>query len=164
MFLVLKLCPIQVVISLPLWIKLTMGKLLLFFLCNFSSFFSYVGGILVTNHFSFRVLIDRYILAIQQIITHKEHLRYSFDLWRYSGLLQKPWHHGHNRKWLKQPRSHFLWAIPHQSLHFSLFWCMLCTTTPNISSSSENIKITTRVSRLSFRFLLLCLKRSPMFM
>ena len=75
--LVLKLCPIQVVISLPLWIKLTMDQLLLFFLCNFSSFFSYVGGIPVTNHFSL-LLIDRYILAIQQIITHKEHLRYSF--------------------------------------------------------------------------------------
>ena len=75
--LVLKLYPIQVVISLPLWIKLTMGKLLLFFLCNFSSFFSYVRGIPVTNHFSL-LLIDRYILAIQQIITHKEHLRYSF--------------------------------------------------------------------------------------
>ena len=77
MFLVLKLCPIQVVISLPLWIKLTMGQLLLFFLCNFSSFFSYIGGIPVTNHFSL-LLNDRYILAIQQIIAHKEHLRYSF--------------------------------------------------------------------------------------
>ena len=54
-----------------------MGQLLLFFLCNFSSFFSYVGGIPVTNHFSL-LLINRYILVIQQIITHKEHLRYSF--------------------------------------------------------------------------------------
>ena len=55
-----------------------MGQLLLFFLCNFSSFFSYVGGILVTNHFSL-LLIDRYILAIQQIITYEEHLQYSFS-------------------------------------------------------------------------------------
>ena len=54
-----------------------MGQLLLFFLHNFSSFFSYVGGIPATYHFSL-FLIDRYILAIQQIITHKEHLRYSF--------------------------------------------------------------------------------------
>ena len=53
-----------------------MDQLLLFFQCNFSVF-SYVGGIPVTNHFSL-LLIDRYILAIQQIITHKEHLRYSF--------------------------------------------------------------------------------------
>ena len=75
--LVLNLCLIQVVISIPYWIKLTIGQLLLFFLCNFSSFFSYVRGIPVTNHFSL-LLIDRYILAIQQIITHKEHLRYSF--------------------------------------------------------------------------------------
>ena len=54
-----------------------MGQLLLFFLCNFSSIFSYVGGIPVTNYFSL-LLIDRYILAVQQIITHKEHLQYSF--------------------------------------------------------------------------------------
>ena len=47
----LKLYPIQVVISLPLWIKLTIDQLLLFSLCNFSSLFSYVGHILVTNHF-----------------------------------------------------------------------------------------------------------------
>ena len=32
-----------------------------------------------------------YILAIQQVITHKEHLRYSFDLWQYSELSQKPY-------------------------------------------------------------------------
>ena len=75
--LILKLWSIQVVISLPLWMKFTIGQLLLSFLCNFSTFFSYIGGILVTNHFSL-VLIDRYILAIQQTITHKEHLRYSF--------------------------------------------------------------------------------------
>ena len=57
MFLVLNLCPIQVVILLPLWIKLTMGLLLLSFLCKCSSFFSYVGGIPVTNHFPL-LLID----------------------------------------------------------------------------------------------------------
>ena len=62
---------------LPLWTKLIKGQLLLFFLSNFSSFFSYVGTIHVTNHFTL-LLIDRYILAIQQIIAHKEHLRYSF--------------------------------------------------------------------------------------
>ena len=52
LLLVLKLYPIQVVISLPLWIKLTMGQLLLLFLCNFCSFFNYVRGVLVTNFFS----------------------------------------------------------------------------------------------------------------
>ena len=137
-FLVLKLCHIQVVISLPLWIKLTMGPLLLFYLCNFSSIFSYVGCIPVTNPFSL-LLIDRYILAIQQIITHKVHFQYSFwsvaIFWTSS---EQPWHHGHNnRKWLKQPKIHFYWAIPSKSCHFSLFWCMLCTATPDISSSSK---------------------------
>ena len=48
-----------------------------FFLCNFCSFFGYVGGVLVTNLFSL-LLIDRYILAIEQIITREEHLWYSF--------------------------------------------------------------------------------------
>ena len=76
-FSVLKLCPIQVVISPPLWIRLTMGKLLL--------------------------------------VTY--------------------------------------WAVPSKSYHFPLFWCMLCTATPDISSSSENINSKVRVSRLSFRFL-----------
>ena len=67
--------PIQVVISLPLWVKLTMGQLLLFFLCNFSSFFSYVARIPVTNHFSLLAsYIDRHILAVQQFISHNEHL------------------------------------------------------------------------------------------
>ena len=43
----------------------------------FNSLFSYVVGILVTNLFSL-LLIVRCILAIQQIITHKEHVQYSF--------------------------------------------------------------------------------------
>ena len=57
-FLILKLCPIQVFISLPLWVKHTMGQLLLFFLCNVSSLFTYVRGVPVTNLFSL-LLIDR---------------------------------------------------------------------------------------------------------
>ena len=56
---VLKLYPIQVVISLPLWKKHTMGELLLLFLCNVCSFCSYVGGVLVTNLFSL-LLTDGY--------------------------------------------------------------------------------------------------------
>ena len=147
--LVLKLCPIQFVISLPLWIKLTMDQSFFVFLFNFSSFFSYVVGILVINLFSL-LLINRYILAIQQIITHKEHLRYSF--WCTAVFWKK-----NNRKWLKQPQGHFYWAVPSKSGHFSLFWCMLCTATPDISSSSENINSTARVSRQSFRFLWLLL-------
>ena len=75
-FVFLVLCPIQVVISLPLWIKLTMGELFLFF-CETSAAFSYVGGIPVTNHFSL-LLINRYHVAIQHIITLKEHFRYFF--------------------------------------------------------------------------------------
>ena len=55
------------------------GPLLLFFLCNFSSFFSHVARIPVTNHFSLLAsYIDRHILANQQFITHNEHWRYLF--------------------------------------------------------------------------------------
>ena len=56
--LVLKLYPSEVVFSLPLWIKLTMGQLLLLFLCNSCSFFSYAGDVLETNLFSL-LLIDK---------------------------------------------------------------------------------------------------------
>ena len=157
MFLVLKLCTIQVVISLPLWIKLTMGQFLLFFLCNFSSFFSYGGGISITNHFSLS-LIDRYILAIQQIITHKEHLWYSFwsvaIFWTSSEALAP---YSSQQKLAQTVSSHFYWAVPSKSRHFWQFWCMLCTATPNISSSSENITSAAHVSRLSFHFLWLWL-------
>ena len=48
----MKLYHIEVVISFSLWIKLTMNQLLLLFLCNFCSSFSYVESVLVTNLFS----------------------------------------------------------------------------------------------------------------
>ena len=58
----------------------------------------------------FTVMIDRYILAIQQIVSHEEQLWFSFwfvaIFW--TELPQKRWHHDHNnRKWLTQPQSHF---------------------------------------------------------
>ena len=53
------------------------GPAIALFSVQLQHIFSYVGGVLVTNRFS-RLLIDRYIVAIQQIMTHKEHLRYSF--------------------------------------------------------------------------------------
>ena len=50
----LKPYPIQVIISIPMWIKLTMCQLLLFFLCNFCSLFSYAGSVLVKAPFFHR--------------------------------------------------------------------------------------------------------------
>ena len=67
MLLVLKLCPIQAVIS----------SYCSFFCATSADFLAYVGGVLVTNLFSL-LLIDRYTLAIQQTITLEEYLRYSF--------------------------------------------------------------------------------------
>ena len=72
-----------------------------------------------------------------------------------SELPQKHWHHSHNnRNWLKQPQSHFHLAIPHRSYHFSLFWCILCTVTPDISSSGENINKYDLGFRTIFLFLM----------
>ena len=104
--LVLKLYPIQIIISFPFWIKLIMVQLMLFFLCNFSSFFSYVGVILVSNLISL-LLIDIFWLFI--ILWHTRSIcKNLFDLQRSSELPQKCWHRSRNkRKWLKQPQSHF---------------------------------------------------------
>ena len=77
-FLVLKLFLIQVGISLPLWIKLTMGELLLLFLCNFCSYFSYVEGVLVTNLFSL-LLIDTFCLLSRLYYTRSIYENH-FDL------------------------------------------------------------------------------------
>ena len=119
----------------------------IFFLCKFGSFFSYFGGIPVTNYFSL-LLIDRYILTI-----HKEHLRYSLwyvaIFWTSSDALA-PW--SWQQKLAKTASKSFLLSSG-KSCHFFLLWCMHCTATPDISSSSENMNSTACVSRLSFRFL-----------
>ena len=102
------LYPIKVVISLPLWIKLTMGQLLLFFLSNFSSFFN-LSHSCPRNQPSSLLLIDRYILAIQQ-----------------SELPQEPCHHGHkNRKWLKTASKSFSLTYSSQK---STFFAVLIYT------------------------------------
>ena len=49
--LVLKLYPMQVAISVLLWIKLAMGQLLLFFNETSAVFIAYVGGVLGTKIF-----------------------------------------------------------------------------------------------------------------
>ena len=111
-----------------------MGQLLLFFLSNLCSFFSYVGGVLVTNLFSANYNTWGAFVIIFLICS---------DLLE---LPQKCWHFSHNnRKWLKRPQSHFHKAFFHH--HFSLFWCILCTATSNISSSSENVNNITRSVR-----------------
>ena len=107
-------------------------------------------------------------MAIQETITHEEHLGgafscNSFDLWRSSELPQKRWHHSHNkRKWLKRPQCHCHKANLHKSDHSSLFWCILCTVTSDISSSSKNLNNAARISSLFFRFLWLWLHYATM--
>ena len=133
------------------------GPVIALFSVQLQQLFSYVRGVLVTNRFS-RLLIDRYILAIQQIITHKEHLWYSFwsvaIFWTSSEALAP---YSSQQKLAQTVSSHFYWAVPSKSRHFWQFWCMLCTATPDISSSSENVTSAVHVSRLSFHFLWLWL-------
>ena len=57
-----------------------------------------------------------------------------------------------NKNWLKQSQSHFHKAIRQKSYHFLVFWCILCTKTPDISSSSEN---TNNTSELCFKAIFL---------
>ena len=87
---------IQNVISLPLWIKLTMGHLLLFFLCNLSSFFSLGRRCRCYWYIGIFWLFSKYYTS--------NIFNTLFDLKQSSELPQKSWHHGHNyRKCLKQP-------------------------------------------------------------
>ena len=112
------LYPIKVIVSVPLYIKLTMGHLLLFSLYNFGSFFSYVGGINVTSHFSL-LFIDGYILAIQQIISHKDHSRYCFwslEIFWTSLETLAPW--SWQKKLLKTASKSFLLSNSQQKSSF----------------------------------------------
>ena len=54
---------------------------------------------------------------------------------------------------LKQPQSHFHWAISHKSHYFFAVLMYPLYGHPDILRSSQNINNLTRVSRLSFRFL-----------
>ena len=155
--LVLKLCPIQVVISLPLWIKLTMCQLLFFFLWNFSSFFSWRRRCPRNQLFStvcYWLISIFWLFSKFWIITHEEHLRYTFwsvaIFWAVSEALAPC---SEQQKVTKTILKSFSLTNPPKSHHSSLFWCILCTATPDISSSIKNINSTVRVSRLSFRFL-----------
>ena len=95
--LVLKLYPMQVAISVLLWIKLAMGQLLLFFSTKFHQFLQLMLEVSYEpKFFHSLLLIDWYILAIQQIITQEEHLQYTLDRQRSSELPQTPWCHDHN--------------------------------------------------------------------
>ena len=141
-----------------------MGQLLLLFLSNFYSFSSYAGAILVvvTNLFSSCYWLIYFCYSAKNARTICHNL---FDLYRSSKLPEKRWYHRYsNRGWLKWSQSHFHQAIPHKSHHYSLFWCSLCTTIQDISSSNENINNSARVFKLSFRFLWLWISKVNLFL
>ena len=73
------------------------GSVIALFSVQLQQLFSYVKGIFVTNNLSL-LLVDRYILTIQQTVAYKEHFDTTFDLQRPSELSQILWHHGHNNK------------------------------------------------------------------
>ena len=140
--LVLKLYPIQVVISLPLWIKLTMGQLLLFFLCNFSSFFSLRRS--CPRNQTFFTVIDWQIYFWYSA---------NYNTWRALAILFLICSDLLNcqQKVAKTISKSFSLSNSSQKF-FSLFRCMLCTVNSDILSSNRNINSTVRVSTLPFRF------------
>ena len=155
--LVLKLCSIIVIISLPLWIKLTMDQLFLFFLYNFSSFFSYVGGMLKPT--ILQIYYYRYILAIQQIVTHDEHLWYSFwsvaIFWTASEALA-PW--SKQQKVAKTASKSFLLSNSSQKSPFFAVLMYALYGHPRYFKLKQKYQqySTVRVSILSFRLLCDC--------
>ena len=114
----MKLCPIQVVISLPLWIKRTMGQSLLFF-CATSAFFLATRYSCNEPFSTVYWLIGSYILAIQQIITNKDQMRYSFwsvaIFWTSPDVLG-PW--SKQQKVVKATSNSFLLSSSWQKLTF----------------------------------------------
>ena len=127
--LVWKLCPIQVPISLPLWIKFTRGQLLLSFLSNFSSFFSYLDSILVHCNQSFFTATDWWV------------------------------YFGHSPNHNTQRAFAILFLICSDLLNCLRYYETMVIKqkvvkpAPDIISPSENINRTACVSRLSFCFL-----------
>ena len=141
--------PIQVAISLPLWIKLTMVQLFLLFLC----FFSYAGGALVSKQPTF--IRCYWFINFGYSENYNTQKAFVIIFLICSDLLNCLRSVGTiviTREWLKKPQSHFYWAIHLKSHHFSLFWYILCTATPDISSSSKNINNATRVKTISFDY------------
>ena len=123
--------PFQVVISLLLWIKLTMVQLLFLFLCNFCSFFIYAEVVLISRlptffhcswliYFCYSANCNKRGAFVKIYLIHSDLL----ICLRSVGTIVIT---------IKQPQSHFDWAIIHKRHHFLLFWCILCTTTPDIS-------------------------------
>ena len=139
--LILKLYLIQVFISRPFSVQLV-------------SFFSSVGNVLLT------ILVTYYWLIHFGYSAHYN-TRGAFLIIFFIGndLLNCLRSVGiivlttKQRTWLKQPQSHFHYAVSLKSHQFSLFWCILCTATSDILSSNKNISNTTRVFRLSVHFL-----------
>ena len=149
----LKLCPIEVVILFLLWIKSLWVCYCSFFLCNFNRFLvTYVRDILVTNHFSL-LLIDRYILAIHQIINICHSFSSVVIFWTVSEALA-PW--SKQQKVAKTTSK--LSSLSNSSQKPSFFAVLMYALYGHlrISNSRENINNTSRVSRLYFCFLWLC--------
>ena len=134
----------------------TSSKLLfhVLFLCNLRVFFSCIGNVLLT------ILVSYYwLIHFGYSANYNTRGAFLIIFFICSDLLNCLRCVGiivittKQRTWLKQPQSHFHYAVSLKSHQFSLFWCILCGATSDILSSNENISNTTRVFRLSFHFL-----------
>ena len=115
-----------------------MGQLLLFFCATSAVFFICSGGVLINILLPFFTVIDGRGFAIKYLIRSD-----LLNCLRRVGTIAITTESGQNRL-----KIIFTNNILTESSHFSLFWCIPCAATPEISSVSEDINNTARVSRL----------------
>ena len=130
------------------------GQLLLLSLCNFFSFLSYIEGVLVTNFYS---LLFIYTFWLANYTTRGAFVIIVFIC---SDLLNCLRSVGTIVTTTESDWNSLKVIFTEQSLtkgtNFCCCLCIFCTTTSDISSSSENMNKKACVSRLSFCFLWLC--------
>ena len=118
-----------------------MGQLLLSFLCNFCSFSATLG--VCPNNQPFLLLLTEVGLVIIFLIS-SDRLNCQGRVGTIVITIESGWN---------SVQVIFTKKILSGNSHFSLFWCIYCTITPEISGLGENINNTARVSKLSLRFL-----------
>ena len=133
--------------------KIIMGLLLLFLSVQLQQVSSYLRQRYPCDQPFFTVMIDRYILAIQQIINIWHSFSSVVVFWTASEAL-KPW--SKQQKVAKTTSK--LPSLSNSSQKSSFFAVLMYALYghPRISNSRENINNTARVSRLYFCFLWLC--------
>ena len=98
------------------------GPVIAPFLRNFCNIFSSAGGVLVSKQPTFFHLFSTFFGYSGNCNTRRAFVIIFLISKNLLNYLKMCWHHSHDdRKWLKQPQSHFHWAIPHKATIFRCF-------------------------------------------